>query len=307
MAQVDERARPWQDCVFCMLGPDCLRRHLARPALDRFREVGLEAVSWHVTHVSPVLIDAMSEAQGAGPGQVYRYRALDALFELGPALLLVLRDRRARSADEIYDVAKRLKGDAHPERAKPGSLRHDLHAVNVVLSLFHLSDSPEASAREAAILLGGASWPAQRGGLDEVVELLEDSQPRETRLFPEVLTAVRGRVALALWPLLSAAGQRLATQLAAKGQLAEPDAGERLCAELTGASQAEAVTWQAQAAAGAVQGVVGLAGVLRARFDGTEPAPAMPEVQRLLRAYRMGLDPWEYTVLATSAYFPPRR
>lgn len=288
---MDERACSWQDRVFCMLGPDCLRRHLTRPALDRFREAGLEAVRWHVTAVSPVRIDAMSEAQGAGPGQVYRYRALDALFELGPALLLVLLDLRGRPAAELYDMTARLKGDARPERAKPGTIRHDLHAINVVLSLLHLSDSPRASAREAAILLGGTTWPGQRGGLDEAVELLENSQPKETRLFPEVLAAVRGRIVLALWPLLSPDGRRLATQLAAKGQLSEPDAGERLAAGL----------------AEAAHGTAGLTGLLRARFDGTGPAPAMPEVQRLLRAHRIGLDPWEYTVLSTSAYFPSRR
>jgi len=284
----DQPARQWEHRVFCMLAPDCLRRRLVRPVLDRFRDAGLEAVSWHLAPLSPVCIDAMSEAQGAGPGQTYRYRALDALIALGPALLLCLDDRLGRTSAEVYGAVRKLKGNADPQRAEAGSLRHDLCAVNAVLSLLHTSDSPEASAMESAILLGHRDVSFfQPGGLDEAAEVLELSQPRETRLFPEVLTAVRGRAATALWPVLTGDGRRLATKMAAKGQLAEPDAGERLCTELTGPAD--------------------LAQVLRARFDGTEPAPAMSDVQHLLRAHRIELDAWEHTVLATSAYFPPRR
>jgi nucleoside diphosphate kinase len=302
---MDERAGRWHRHVFCMLTPDCLRRHLARQVLDRFLEAGFETVSWRLVSVSTADIDAMSEAQNAGPGQVYRYRALDVLFGLGPALALALRDQRGRDAAEIYGTVKRLKGDAHPERARPGSLRHDLRAINVVLSLLHASDTPEASALETAILLGRNAGPSggsllpggQSHGLDDVLDLLERSQPRETRLFPEVLTALRARMSVALWPALSPDGRRLVAQLADKGQLAAPDAGERLRAEMSPSGPATDCPGRS----------AGLEEVLSIRFDGSRAARAMPEIEMSLRTHGIQLDPWEYAVLATSVYFPPRR
>jgi len=302
---MDDRTGRWQRHVFCMLTPDCLRRHLARPVLGRFRDEGFEVVSWRLAPVSTAGIDAMSEAQNAGPGQVFRYRALDALFGLGPALSLALRDRRGRDAAEIYGTVKRLKGDARPERAAPGSLRHDLRAINVVLSLLHASDSPEASALETAILLGSPADPSggsllpggQPDGLDDALDLLERGEPRELRLFPEVLAAVRARLSVALWPALSPDGRRLAVRLAEKGQLADPDAGERLRAELSTPGPA----------AGRSGGPAGLDEILGLSFDGSRAAGAMPEIETSLRAHGIRLDAWEYAVLATSVYFPSRR
>jgi nucleoside diphosphate kinase len=277
---------PWDDRIFCMISPDCMRRGLTRAVIGRLAGAGLEPAGWLLSPVTADRIDQVSEAQGVGASGAYRYRALDALFGLGPALSLVFADTRARSPAERYQMVKAMKGDAEPARAAPGTIRRDLGSINAVLSLLHTSDSPAASARECAFLTGrtvpGEFAPAP--GLDDVITLLDSTQPRETRGFREVLAAVRGRVLARLWADLPAAGRELACDLTAKGRIGDPAAGASLASHLAG---------------------TGLAGFLRARFDGRPPYQDMSAVQRQLIALDIGMDAWEQVVLATSSFFRP--
>ncbi|TDD85024.1 nucleoside-diphosphate kinase [Actinomadura rubrisoli] len=289
----DSAADPrwWDDRVFCMIGPDCLRRLALRAVLDALREADLVPAGWWCTEVAQPRIDAVSQAQNAGPGQVYRYRAMDALFGLGPVLLLVLRDRAGRGTDELYRTAARVKGDADPRRAEPGTIRHDIGSVNVVMSLLHLSDSPRHSAAEAALLGDGVEphdyLPAEE--LGTFVTTLEATQDAEHRLFSDVLKGLRGRLVARLWSDLSPEGRRLAAKLTADGGLADAEAGRLLAREAAGVRH------------GRLPEILGLP------FDSSEPPPDMQRVAGLLRLHRLGLDSWETAVLTTSSYFSPMR
>lgn len=293
----------WRSRIFCMLGPDCLRRGLLDETMDRFRGIGLCPVGWRVAEISPSRMDAMSQAQEAGAGTVYRYRAMDALFALGPALLVVLGDAEGgRTPEALYRSANETKGNADPARAEPGTVRHDLGSLNVVMSLLHLSDGPAQSAREARLLggVGGlftadtepvASAAAPSAGdIREFGAVLAATQAPETRLFPQVLAGVRGRLLSRCWESLTPKGRALAAECAADGSLSTPEAGRRLAEEIPRDAESRA-----------------LGDVLRIPFDGVEPPPDMARVRRVMRLAALDLDSWEYAVLTTSSYFPPVR
>jgi nucleoside diphosphate kinase len=291
MATATDHAARWQDRVYCMIAPDALRRQLGRPILARFAKAGLAPVGWRLTPVTSLQIDRMSEHQRVGVGSVYRYRALDALFALGPALSVVLADTWSRPVPELYAMVKEMKGNADPYRAAPDTIRHDLRAVNTVLSLLHTSDSPTDSATECAILTGEADPDAfdATGDVASFIAMLEASQPAERRDFAEVLAGVRGRVLALLWSELAADGRHLATRLAAEGGLAEPQVGAIL---------AEHVTDGLPPA---------LTALLRTPFDGGEPRVDLVGTRLQLAACGLELDAWELAVLTTSSYFRPAR
>jgi nucleoside diphosphate kinase len=290
----------WRGAVFSLLAPDAFRRHLAGAVLDRLAGGGLAVAGWREVLVTSRQIDAVAQIQRAGAGQAFRYRALDAIFALGPAVALRLADTAGRPADRLYREVKELKGASMPADTRPGSIRYDLGSVNAVLSLLHVSDSPENSARESrAILRGAPDGPAvdelflPAGSLPGYLLARTAGLPAETRGHREVVAGLRGRVAARLWPGLSDAGRAALVRLATVGGLGEPAAGELLAAELAGPTAADP-----------------LADVLRATF---QPGPAGPdadgpdpdELDLLLRRHRIGLDPWERVVLATSRYFAP--
>jgi nucleoside diphosphate kinase len=286
-------AARWQHAVFGLLAPDAFRRNLAGAVLDRLAAGGLAVAGWAEVLVADRQVDAVAQVQRVGPGQAFRYRALDAIFALGPAVALRLADTAGRPSDQLYREVKQLKGASMPADTRPGSIRYELGSVNAVLSLLHVSDTPENAAREsAAILRGDPDGPpvdelfGPPATLPGYLLTREAGSPAETRGHRDVVAAVRGRVAARLWPALSAAGRDEVVRLVALGQLGDPPAGARIAAELAGAAAADP-----------------LAGVLRSGFQPGPGAPDPDELDLVLRLHRIGLDPWERAVLATSRYF----
>lgn len=282
-------ATAWQEHVFCLISPDSVRRHLVTALLDRLAAEGFTPVGWRAVRITGSQIDAVAEIQRAGAGQTFRYRALDELFSLGPAIALRIEDGYDRPAERRYAVLKALKGGT-PPNTRPGTLRHDLGSVNAVLSLLHISDTPENSARESAAILGDPyTVPLfhDSATLPGHVSMLESGLRRETRFHAEVLTAVRSRVAAALWDRLTDQGRDLVEELIAEGGLAAPKAGARIAAEL-------------RAAAGHP-----LAAVLAMTFDPSDRHRDIADVAATLSLHGCAFDTWERAVLATSMYFDP--
>lgn len=306
----------WQDSVFCLISPDSVCAQRVEAILQRLKTAGFAVAGWREVRVAGRQIDAVAEIQNAGAGDTFRFRALDALFALGPAIALRLRDEVPRPAAERYEVLHRLKGGTPPQSV-PGSIRDEVGSVNAVLSLLHISDSPVNSERESAAITGHSpSIPAFRGAssLAPYLSALARTQPRETRGYGEVLTAVRGRVVARLWHLLGEGGRKLASDLIERGELDHPDAGARILAEAAGAAgdtgAAEGAegaegTGAAEAAEGAARHP--LAPVLAHPFDPSAPAMDMADLDLLLRLHGCGCDAWENAVLATSQYFEPVR
>jgi nucleoside diphosphate kinase len=291
----DRSHSDWSHSVFGLISPDAVRRHLAPQVLSRLEEVGVVPTGWRSVRIGGAQIDAVADIQQAGAGQTFRYRPLDALFRLGPAIALRLGDRLARTSEELYADIIRVKGRTTAGCFEPGTIRHDLGLINAVLSLVHLSDSPTNAALESRAILGaiaeesGRSWAAAET-LAGYLAAAAAGHPVEGRGFTEVLSAVRARVVAVLWTELSDAGRRAFGDLTGRGALADAGAGELLAAELSAGSAHHP-----------------LAAVLRMRFDPAGAIVDIADVQDLLHLYGCALDPWEYVVLATSIYFEPVR
>jgi nucleoside diphosphate kinase len=282
----------WQDSVFCLISPDSVRAQRVEAILQRLRAAGFAVAGWREVRIGGRQIDAVAEIQNAGAGDTFRYRALDALFALGPAIALRLRDELPRPAAERYELLRRLKGGT-PPRSVPGSIRHEVGSVNAVLSLLHISDSPANSERESAAIMGRSpSVPAfhEASSLAPYLAALGRTQPRETRGYGEVLTAVRGRIVARLWHGLGEGGRKLAGDLIERDELDQPDAGTRILGE---------------AGDGAARHP--LAPVLAHPFDPTGPPLDMADLGLLLRLHGCECDAWETAVLATSQCFEPVR
>jgi nucleoside diphosphate kinase len=282
----------WRESVLCLIGPDAIRRQLVDDILARFRAEGLHQAEWCCVRPAAAQIDALTEANIGATGQAYRYRCLDALFALGPSVALRLRAAPGRPPAELYRRMAVRKGAADPVAAAAGTIRADLGAVNAILSLLHISDSPAHAAREAQLFLSAAAgmsgWqpPQDWTGWSAAQA---SAYPAERRGFDAVLAGVRSRIVTALWGQLTPAGRDLAGRLARQGQQAGGDAGERIAAHLVSPAGTPLVA------------------VLRARFEPDTRAPDIDAVARVMYAAGLDLDPWEQLVLGTSSYFRPAR
>jgi nucleoside diphosphate kinase len=284
----------WTDAIFSLVTPDAIRRHLLRPIVHRFRAEGLAVAAFRVTDITTVHMDGMYEQHLVNTADAYRYRALDARMALGPAVALrLVPPGDGTPIRDWYARVKHIKGPSAPAEAPPGSLRHDLGAVNTILSLLHCADSPASAVRESALMLGGPahtlSWQ-DGAALDPLVDVLEAAGAVETRGFCEVVSEIRASVAFRLWGDLDDDGRALVTKLIGTGSLCAAGAGEQVREHL---------------AAGARSGP--LAGILAQPFDPSTPPVDVAWVRRQLAAAGIGFDDWTGAVLASSMYFPPRR
>jgi len=266
----------WDAEVFCLVAPDAVRRHLVVPILSMFAARGLTPNGWCMRELTSLQIDTMHEFAMVRSTHAYRFRCLDMLFALGPSILLRLADNGGFDGSP-YARALEVKGASDPRDAAPGSIRYDLRAINVIMSLLHTSDGPAESRHESELLLDGSSW-RDTGELGDLLSILQ-AGPAEVRLFPEALMGLRRSILTELWPALGAEARAEAGRLTAAGELAAPRAGEKI---------ARLATCRGHP----------LLEILAAGFD--QPV----DVLRTPRT--LGLDDWQTAVLFTSAYFPPR-
>lgn len=284
----------WADAIFSLVTPDAVRRHLLRPIVDRFRGEGLTVAAFRVTDITTVHLDGLYEARLVNTADAYRYRALDARMALGPAVALrLVPPPGGVPIHDWYARVGRIKGVSVPGEAAPGSLRHDLGAVNTILSLLHCADSPEFARREADLILGGPAHtlPWQEGAaLDPVIDLLEAVRGAEARGFCDVVTEVRASISLRLWDALDDDGRTLVTKLIGMGSLCARDAGEQVRGHL---------------AAGARSGP--LAEILALPGDPSAAPVDVAWIRRHLASEGIAFDDWTEAVLASSMYFAPRR
>lgn len=283
----------WDRHVFVLLGSDAIYRGLHGALVARLRAEGFPAVAATMLTVHPELIDDLYADLIAGQWQTWRYRLVDAVLALGPAVALICRyDGRAGDRDSHELMAER-KGYQHPGRAGPGTLRRDFGAVNSIVGLMHSSDGPAESRREAAIFgLGPGDVRAAGCGaqLDYLCRLTTPHAP-EHRDFDQVLAAVRTRIVAAVWSQVgddARAGVR-ATFPDVRG-LGAAGAGQVLVSLL------------------AAQLPPDLLAVLGCEFEPSErERTRMGTVLDVLRRWGVTLDPWERLVLESSLHFPPLR
>jgi nucleoside diphosphate kinase len=289
----------WSRHVFVLLSSDAPYRAVHTDMIERLRKEGFPPVAARALNADPELIDDLYADLIAGQWQTWRYRLVDAVLALGPAVALICRYEKGAGPGPdgggAHDVLARRKGYQHPEQAEPGTLRRDFGAVNSVVGLMHSSDGPAESEREAAVFgltaADAAADPrAAAAGIDYLCRLITPHTP-EHRDFDQVLAAVRTRVVAALWEdLPPAVRDRVRDRFPQTARLGDVGAGTELAALLAGHAPEP------------------LLPVLACEFEPSAVGGMrMSVAEQALRATGVVLDAWERVVLESSLHFPPLR
>ncbi|MBP2054494.1 nucleoside diphosphate kinase [Streptomyces griseochromogenes] len=288
----------WSRHVFVLLSSDAPYRGVHADMVKRLRKEGFPPVAARALHADPELIDDLYADLIAGQWQTWRYRLVDAVLALGPAMALICRyegDTGQQPERGAHDILALRKGYQHPEQAEHGTLRRDFGAVNSIVGLMHSSDGPAESEREAAIFgltaADAAADPeAAAAEIDYLCQVVAPHTP-EHRDFDQVLAAVRTRVLASLWEDLPAdVRRRVRERFPEPAGLGEVSAGAELAALLAGHAPEP------------------LPAFIACEF---EPSAAgsmrMSVAEQALRTTGVVLDPWERVVLESSLHFQPLR
>lgn len=284
MAEVD-----WDQTVFVLICPDAVARHYGVAIVDRLTAAGFAPIAWRVLWHRPDDLDAFHERNITSAWQAYRYRLVDQLFAFGPCVALLMAGPHPGGGPDAYARLRLLKGPSDPAKAGPGTIRGDLGSINAMLSLLHCADSPAESATESAVFAGADGFRAEDlDGLTATLALLEASQPREQRDYPDVVGGLRAKALAAAWPQLPRPLRKTVGAMLEAGpaELAAPGSGERLASLIDPAHP--------------------LASLLTADFTPAAPGPDPDRVAATLAGFGTGVDDWERLVLATSRRFWPR-
>lgn len=278
----------WSRTVFLLVGPDAIARHLAVPMLARVFREGMTPIGYRTLPMPPKGHDELYERNIRTVWDAYRFRLVDLLFAFGPMVVLLL-DGPVGSHARL----KELKGDSDPLKAAPGTIRRDLWAINVTMSLLHVSDSPEDAEYEASVFFGETA-PVPVADATDVLRVCALIAPgvAEQRRFDEVLGGLRAKIAGAVWDDLSPAGRDAALRAHDAGgvvALSQPGFGASLVQHLRRGIDHPVAT------------------ALAAEFTPEAPKQDVARIRHLLRAFGVEVDRWEELVLTTSMTWRPRR
>jgi nucleoside diphosphate kinase len=282
----------WERTVFTLIPPDALTRGLGIAVLDRFVDAGFTPVASAVVWKRPENLDEYNERNINEVWKAYLYRMIDLIFGYGPTVALLMRDDQPPGPDSSHQRLRRLKGASTPSEALPGTIRHDLRAINVTCDLVHAADTPAESRHESVSFVDELGWSEVIGGqVHDLVGLVTAGYRLEQREYDHVLACVRARIAGAAWEDLTPAGRHLALSWQ-RGQVAEiaaPGAGAQLAALLRDPDRHP------------------LAPMLRCEFLPDAPRIDLARFGHVLRGSGGYLDRWEELVLTSSMRFRPLR
>ncbi|MEU6332495.1 nucleoside-diphosphate kinase [Streptomyces sp. NPDC047049] len=289
----------WSRSVVVVVSPDSFIRGVGRRIVDEVLISGCEEIAARVVQPGSLLLDTIYDdlARKRIYFGTYRYRAIDALYGLGPSLALLLR-----GSPGIHQHFTELKGSGPLEKASRASLRLRFAAVNTILGLLHVSDSPEEAELDWKTFFvrdwnnpGPSELPGSPTRLGtpgaRVLAGLLDSPPGtgESRGFLQVRDQLRRGLVAHLWELLPhAEAAPMARRLAALDSA--PLSGEfvsRMAKSLDGAAD------------------LLLRRALTASFTPDEPPLDTGRLWRTLKGHGITVDPWARAVLTTCQYFPP--
>ena len=132
---------PGVERTLVLAKPDALQRGLALEVLSRIERRGLKLVALKMLHMDRELAErhyAVHKGKPFLPGLVE-------FITSGPIIAAVFEGRSA------VEAVRQTMGTTDSARAAPGTIRGDL-GIDLGHNLVHGSDSPEAAAREIALL-----------------------------------------------------------------------------------------------------------------------------------------------------------
>ncbi|MFF4415456.1 hypothetical protein ACFYY8_23235 [Streptosporangium sp. NPDC001559] len=281
------------------MSPDSFIRGLGRRIVDDVLNADCEEVAARVVQPGSLLLDVIYDdlALRRIHFGTYRYRAIDALYRLGPSLALLLT-----GGPDIHRRFTEMKGSGPLERASASSLRLRYGAVNTILGLLHASDSPQEAELDWRTFFVREWGNLGRGELPEshtqlatpgarTLASLLDRPPGtgENRGFLQVRDQFRRVLIAHLWELV-------------------PDSEAASVAhDLAGTPE---TPLDDELVARVAKSLDGSADLILRRALGSTFTPEGPplDTDRLwtaLEGYGIRVDPWSRAVLATSQYFPP--
>ncbi|WP_405616618.1 hypothetical protein OG292_23965 [Streptomyces sp. NBC_01511] len=283
----------WSHHLFVLISSDTVYRGRHGELAERLRKEGFQPVAARAVRATPEMIDDLYSDLIAGQWRTWRYRLVDAVLAIGPAMGVICR--YTGDDPEPYRLLGRRKGYQVPTEAEPGTIRMDFGAINSVLNLMHSSDDPAESEREAAVFglsaRDAVADPEQAAReVGHLAGLIAPAVP-EHRDFDATLASVRAKAVAARWHGLPApARDRVRAVFPATAAYAKKDAGERL--------------------AGLLADDVPPALLEAVRCDYTPEwldRLTMSDAVEQLRRIGVTLDTWERLVLETSLHFQPLR
>lgn len=283
----------WSRHVFVLIASDTVHRGLHGDLIARLRKEDFTPVAARAVRASPETIDDLYADLIAGQWRTWRYRLVDSLMTIGPAMGVICH--YSGKSEDPYALLSRRKGYQHPRNAELGTIRRDLGAINAVMNLMHSSDGPEESEREAAVFGlsiqdTDADTERAQAAVDYLVSLIAPPVP-ERREFDATLASVRTKALAAQWnELPETVRTSIRETFPLPGDLVAPGAGEHLAELLS-------------------QGVDDrLLATVRSDFTPEwRESITMSEAEENFRRLGVVLDPWERLVLESSLQFAPLR
>jgi nucleoside-diphosphate kinase len=127
------------ETTLVIIKPNGVRGGLIGEIVGRYEKARLAVAGIRIRRITREEADGFyAEHRGKG-----FFAGLIDFMTSGPVLLLALRGEKA------VDAVRQMNGATDPEKAQPGTIRHDF-APSIGMNVVHSSDSPQSAAREVA-------------------------------------------------------------------------------------------------------------------------------------------------------------
>lgn len=180
-----------------MLKSDAVRQRLTGPVLRWLAARGFAPVRYRELDLTPSLRSQLYETTRTGGKLDWELNAV--LYTMAPVrAILLIHD----GDDAPGRLSGELKGSFLPSRTRPGTLRHDIGALNPICNLVHAADDDERVGRESEVLFGDCSTVVDSASLAALTRACA-GVPAPTPLWStvrEVLFALVGPVGELPWP-----------------------------------------------------------------------------------------------------------
>jgi len=133
------------ELTLAVIKPDGVMKGVVEEIKNRYHEAGLVIV--REVRMRPDL-DQVRELYRDHKGRFY-FEGLVLSMVSGPCHVLIL------SGNDAVQTVRRLNGATNPDKAEPGTIRHDFKSAGGPFNTVHGSDSSEAYEREKKVLLNG--------------------------------------------------------------------------------------------------------------------------------------------------------
>ncbi|SCB49487.1 nucleoside-diphosphate kinase [Rhizobium multihospitium] len=282
----------WKDHVLVLMTPDIMVRGLQLQLFKRLLEEGIIPVAAKLSKTDAEMIDELYRDVIAGNWQTWRYRLIEDAFALAPSLAMICR---CVDQDLPHAYVKSRKGNQHPHLMIDGQIRRDFGAINAVLGIFHASDNPEESRKDALVfgLTPDDVFDDEAKCHRRIEQLCKLTTPLvpETRDFDDALQQLRAAILTLFWDDLDDDSRNeIDTMLVLNGGLAATGAGSRLANLVRDTMPND------------------LFDVLQYDFTPeAERSGRLSGILNCIKRYGIEMDSWQHLVLESSCYFPPAR